>query len=118
VPGLLDLRYAWNHGVSFSLFWQNDSTGSALLAAGLSLMIVTMALVAFRTERPLIATSLGLIVGGAIGNIADRYRHGGVFDFLFILLGKHPLFICNSADVFISLGVALLLWDAFFVKAD
>jgi signal peptidase II len=118
LPGLLKLHYVWNHGVSFSLFWQNDSAGGALLAAVLSIMIVGMAVVAFRTQRPIIAASLGLIVGGAIGNIADRYRNGGVFDFLLVLLGKHPLFICNSADVFISLGVVLLVWDAFFVKPD
>jgi signal peptidase II len=118
IPGLLDLHYAWNHGVSFSLFWQNSSFGSVVLAAVLSLVIIGMAVAAFRTNKPILATSLGLIVGGALGNVADRYQHGGVFDFLVVRLGSHPLFICNSADIFISLGVVLLAWDAFFVKAD
>ena len=118
VPGLLGLHYAWNHGVSFSLFWQNSSFGSVVLAAVLSLIIVGMAVAAFRTHKPILATALGLIVGGALGNVADRYQHGGVFDFLVVRLGSHPLFICNSADIFISAGVVLLAWDAFFVKAD
>ncbi|MBL6939087.1 MAG: signal peptidase II [Alphaproteobacteria bacterium] len=118
IPGLLDLHYAWNHGVSFSLFWQNSSFGSVALAAVLSLIIIGMAVAAFRTNKPILATSLGLIVGGALGNVADRYQHGGVFDFLVVRLGAHPLFICNSADILISLGVLLLSWDAFFVKPD
>ena len=118
LPGLLDLHYAWTHGVSFSLFWQNSGTGSMLLAAVLTGVIIVMAVAAFRTHKPLLATSLGLIVGGALGNVADRYQHGGVFDFLVVRLGAHPLFICNSADILISLGVVLLAWDAFFVKAD
>ena len=116
VPGLLDLHYAWNHGVSFSLFWQNNGTGSTLLSVLLSIIIIGMAVAAFRTRKPLLATALGLIVGGALGNVADRYSHGGVFDFLVVRLGSHPLFICNSADIFISLGVVLLAWDAFFAK--
>ena len=118
IPGLLDLHYAWNHGVSFSLFWQNSTVGSVALAAVLSIVIVGMAVAAFRTKKPILATSLGLIVGGALGNVADRYSHGGVFDFLVVRLGSHPLFICNSADILISLGVVLLAWDAFFAKAD
>lgn len=104
--------------MSFSLFWQNSSVGSVALAAVLSVIIIGMTVAAFRTRKPLLATSLGLIVGGALGNVADRYSHGGVFDFLVVRLGAHPLFICNSADIFISLGVVLLVWDAFFAKPD
>lgn len=118
LPGLLDLHYAWNHGVSFSLFWQNSDMGSTLLSVVLGVIIVGMAVAAFRTNRPLLATALGLIVGGALGNVAGRYRYGAVLDFLVVRLGSHPLFICNSADIFISLGVVLLAWDAFFVKPD
>ena len=72
-----------------------------------------MAIAAFRTRKPVLATALGLIVGGALGNVADRYSHGGVFDFLVVRLGAHPLFICNSADIFISLGFVLWLLDEF-----
>lgn len=118
IPGLLDLHYAWNHGVSFSLFWQDSGFGSIALSVVLSVIIIGMAVAAFRTNKPILATSLGLIVGGALGNVADRYSHGGVFDFLVVRIGSHPLFICNSADIFISLGVVLLAWDAFFAKPD
>ena len=59
LPRLLDLHYAWNHGVSFSLFWQNSGTGSMLLAAVLSIVIIGMAVAAFRTHKQILATALG-----------------------------------------------------------
>jgi signal peptidase II len=115
VPGLLDLHYAWNRGVSFSLFWQNESFGSAVLAIALSAVIVVIAVWAFRATNVLLAAGLGLIVGGALGNIADRYVHGAVFDFLVVRLGSFPLFVCNGADVFITLGALAIAWDTLFV---
>ena len=114
VPGLLDTHYAWNRGVSFSLFWQNSNLGSAVLAALLMIVIVGFAISAFRTPRALVAAGMGLIVGGALGNIADRAAMGAVFDFLVVHLGSHPFFVCNSADIFISLGVICLAADLLF----
>ncbi len=111
IPGVLDVHDAWNHGVSFSLFWQNSSFGGGVLAALLLAVIVALTIAAFRTDRPLTAAGYGVIAGGALGNIADRLQHGAVFDFLLLHLGGWPLFICNSADVFISLGVILLAAD-------
>lgn len=57
------------------------------------------------------STGLGLIIGGAVGNVLDRYRHGAVTDFLdFHAFGWHwPAF--NLADVAIFSGVACILWD-------
>jgi signal peptidase II len=62
-------------------------------------------------EQPLIGGGLGLIIGGAIGNVIDRVRFGAVIDFLdFHALGWHwPAF--NVADSAISVGAALLLVD-------
>jgi signal peptidase II len=114
IPGLLDLHYAWNRGVSFSLFWQSETVGSAVLAIALSAIIAAIAVWAFRAANPLLAAGLGLIVGGALGNIADRYIHGAVFDFLVVRLGSFPLFVCNGADVFITLGAIAIAWDTLF----
>ncbi len=111
VPGLLDTHYAWNRGISFSLFWQNSDLGSAALAALLTGVIIALTISAFRTRWPLVAAGIGLIVGGALGNIIDRASEGAVFDFLVVRLGPWPLFVCNSADLFISLGVLLLAAD-------
>jgi signal peptidase II len=111
LPGLLDTHYAWNRGVSFSLFWQDGDLGSRVLAALLFLVTLIFAVAAFRTAKPLLAAAMGLIVGGALGNMADRALHGAVFDFLVVRLGVHPFFVCNVADIFISLGVLLFFAD-------
>lgn len=116
LPGLLETHYAWNRGVSFSLFWQNSDLGSAVLAAMLMGVIVGLAIYAFRTPRLVVAVGMGLIVGGALGNIADRVAQGAVFDFLVVRLGPYPLFVCNSADLFISLGVVCLAIDLLFMS--
>jgi signal peptidase II len=111
LPGLLDTHYAWNRGVSFSLFWQSGDLGSRVLAGLLFLVILVFAVAAFRTTKPLLASAMGLIVGGALGNMADRALNGAVFDFLTVRIGAHPLFVCNVADIFISLGVVLFFAD-------
>jgi len=117
VPGFLDTHYAFNRGVSFSLFWQSTSIGTEALAALQMVFILTFAVLAFRTHKPFVAAGLGLIVGGALGNIADRLGMGAVFDFLVVRLGSTPFFVCNTADIFISLGVIVLAYDMLFVKA-
>jgi signal peptidase II len=111
LPGLLDLHYAWNRGVSFSFLWQSTTLGSILLTVVLSGFAAVFAVAAFRTDRALLACGFGLVVGGALGNLADRALEGAVFDFLVVRLGAQPLFVCNSADVFISLGVICWLAD-------
>lgn len=116
VPGFLETHYAFNRGVSFSLFWQSSSLGSGTLAALQMVFILIFAIAAFRTSKPIVAAGLGLIVGGALGNIADRIGMGAVFDFLVVRLGATPFFVCNSADIFISLGVIVLVADMLLMK--
>jgi signal peptidase II len=111
VPGLLDLHYAWNHGISFSLFWQTSALGSAALQAVLLFVILGAGVLALRAHRLLLAIGLGLVTGGGLGNMIDRVTDGAVFDFLVVHLGRMPLFICNTGDIFISLGAILLLVD-------
>ena len=79
-------------------------------------IILTFAVLAFRAHKPIVAAGLGLIVGGALGNIADRLGMGAVFDFLVVRLGAIPFFVCNSADIFISLGVMVLGYDMLLVE--
>ncbi len=116
LPGLLDTHYAWNRGISFSLFWQNGDFGSEVLAAFLMTVTLVFAVSALRTDKKLVAAGLGLIVGGALGNMADRYNHGAVFDFLVVRLGSLMLFVCNTADIFISAGAVLFIADTVFAN--
>jgi signal peptidase II len=114
LTGFLHLVTVWNYGVSFGI----GNTGSA--AAALALSALAAAIVAGlvvwlrRAERRIVAAALGLVIGGAVGNVVDRLRFGAVFDFLdFHVWGWHwPAF--NLADSAITVGVGLLLLDALF----
>jgi signal peptidase II len=117
LSSFVNLVSVWNYGISFGLF----NTGSAAAAYLFVIMALAIAsaLVVWlkRTDRRLIAVALGLVIGGAIGNIVDRLRFGAVYDFLdFHVLGWHwPAF--NVADTGVSVGVALLLIDALFASS-
>lgn len=112
-----NLVRAWNTGVSFSMFNNWGSLGVILLS------VVALSIVGFlvywlytETDR-MIQVALGFIIGGAVGNVADRVRLGAVFDFLdFHVAGHHwPAF--NVADSFICIGAALIIIRTVYLKA-
>lgn len=114
VTSFFNLVMAWNRGVSFSLFSHEAAVMPYLLSA-LALAIAGFLLAWLRrVDRPFPAVCLGLVIGGAIGNVIDRLRFGAVADFLdFHLWGYHyPAF--NVADMGISVGVLLLVLDSLF----
>jgi signal peptidase II len=106
-----NLVVVWNRGVSFGMF---DSAGRlgpwALSVLALAVVVLLLGWLR-RADHPITATGLGLVVGGAIGNVIDRARFGAVIDFLdFHALGWHwPAF--NVADSAIFVGAVLLLVD-------
>jgi signal peptidase II len=114
VTSYFNLVMAWNRGVSFSLFWHEAEYMPYVLSA------VALGIVAFllswlrKADRPFLAVSIGMVIGGALGNVVDRLRFGAVTDFLdFHVLGYHwPAF--NVADTGISVGVALIVLDSLF----
>lgn len=112
IPGLLEYAQVWNRGVSFGLFRQDADMGRYLLIAVLAAIIIGVSILAWRAANSLTAIAYGLIVGGALGNLADRAFHGAVFDYLFLHLGPAPLFVCNFPDIAISGGVALLIAES------
>jgi signal peptidase II len=113
IPGLADFRPALNRGVSFSLFAQDSDSGRYVLMAVVAAISAAVAVAVWRAASRLSAVAYGLVLGGALGNLADRARFGGVFDFLSLHLGSVPLFICNLPDIAISAGVVLLFAEAF-----
>jgi len=104
-----NLVLVWNKGVSFGMFADAQSWMPWALTA------LALGITAFlahwlrRAESVLIALALGLVIGGALGNVIDRVRFGAVLDFLdFHAYGFHwPAF--NVADSSIFIGVVLLL---------
>ncbi|CAM4045747.1 signal peptidase II [Palleronia rufa] len=96
-----------NSGVSFGMF--GDLPPLALV--GLALAIVAwVAVLAFRSGRRSDAAGYGLIMGGALGNVADRLRLGGVTDFLDFYIGTTHWPAFNLADTAIFCGAVILLF--------
>jgi len=109
IAPFLNLRLGYNTGVSFGIF-QDMFSVYPLVLAGISMTIVIGILFwAVRTTSHLETFALGLIAGGAFGNVVDRVRQGAVIDFLNVYVGawRWPTF--NMADVMITSGVGLLL---------
>lgn len=100
----------WNTGVSFSMFNNHGDLGRIVLCV-LSLVVCAFLLWWLKKEKDKIKIiSLGLIIGGALGNVIDRVRFGAVLDFLdFHIAGHHwPAF--NLADSFICIGAGILIF--------
>lgn len=109
VAPVFNLVRAWNTGVSFSMFNNYGSFGAWMLS-GVALLIVGFLIYWLKSETNRLAqAALGMIIGGAVGNVIDRVRLGAVFDFLdFHIAESHwPAF--NLADSFICIGAAVLI---------
>jgi signal peptidase II len=114
---IFDLRYTENHGISLGLFQASSDAMRWVLVAITSAIAVGVAWWLTREEKKGDQIALGMVLGGAIGNILDRTRHGYVVDFADLHFGEfRPFFIFNVADAAISIGVAILLLRAFLVK--
>src|SRR3546814_12951196 len=101
-------------GVSFVLFAHDADMTLWVLIAVARVIVAVMVVWLRRADRTLVAAALGLVIGGAVGNVVDRLRFGAVADFLaFHLMGYHwPAF--HAADAGITVGVALLVLDSLF----
>lgn len=111
VTSFFNLVLVWNRGVSFGMFSEAGDAGPLILT-GLAIAVVLGLLYWLRqAEGWVLLTGLGLVIGGALGNVIDRIRFGAVVDFLdFHIAGYHwPAF--NIADAAICVGAGLLLLD-------
>lgn len=114
VTPFLDLVYQSNKGISYGLLPLDSTRGQWLLAgfAGVAVLAMAAWLARFVTSR-LVAASLGLIMGGAIGNAIDRLVLGGVADFIQVHAFGYYWYVFNIADAAIVAGVCGLLYDSF-----
>jgi signal peptidase II len=108
----LDLVMRWNPGISFSLFSADSPAGIALIVTVVVVVIAILLWWMWNVARKPLAIGLGLVIGGALGNLVDRLVHGRVADFFDLHAFGRDFFACNPADVMISLGVVLLIYDS------
>ncbi len=112
-----DLTWTENRGVSLGLFSAQSREGQLVLV-GLTSLIAAVVTVWMLRERLLgDITALALILGGAIGNIRDRYLYGYVIDYADLHIGGvRPFLIFNVADAAISIGVVIILVRSLFMS--
>lgn len=107
---------AFNKGVSFSMFDGGGLWGRVVLII-FALCIVLFLIHWMKSERSaFVRLALGLIVGGALGNVADRLRMGAVYDFLDFYYGAYHWPAFNAADSFICIGAFLIVMHAICSK--
>jgi signal peptidase II len=112
-----DLRWTQNFGVSLGMFEATSAEmrwGLVAVTAGIALMVGIWML-----REKLFGDILGLalILGGALGNIRDRYEFGYVIDYADLHFGEfRPFLIFNIADAAISIGVVIILARALFLS--
>lgn len=116
VMPFFDLILTWNRGISYGLFQQDGPFGQYLLLGLKGAVVLLLWIWLSRAENRLSALSLGLIIGGALGNAIDRLAYGAVVDFALFHLTTASFslqwYVFNLADVAIVAGVAGLLYDA------
>ncbi|MBO0751632.1 MAG: signal peptidase II [Bradyrhizobiaceae bacterium] len=120
VAPFVDLVLTWNTGISYGLFRQSGPVAQEMLVvfklAAVALLMVWLA----RTRSRLVGASLGLIVGGAVGNLIDRALHGAVMDFVLLHFTTASFtfqwYVFNLADAGIVAGVAALIYESAFLQ--
>ncbi len=123
ITSFFDLVLTCNKGVSFGLL-NRAGLSSAVFALAAGAIVIVLAVWLSRVQARLLAVAIGLIIGGAIGNVVDRLRFDGVIDFLSFHL---PRAVCNTlwngcwpafnlADSAICLGVAAMLLDGMLLR--
>jgi len=112
ITPFFNLVMVWNPGVSFGLFGGSGDAGRWLLSV--LALVITGALTVWlwRARSRLVALAVGLVIGGALGNVIDRLYWGKVADFFDFHIAGYSWPAFNVADSGIVVGVALLLFDS------
>ncbi len=116
---IFNLTYTENNGISLGLLNATTPVGRWMLVALTSAIAIAVAVWIGREKHRLDQIALGLVLGGALGNILDRVRHGYVVDFADLHFGDfRPFLVFNVGDAAISIGVVILLLRAFLARKE
>lgn len=107
-----NLVMVWNPGVSYGLFPAHGPLGTALLAVFSLGAVGALSWWLWSARRKILAVGLGLVIGGALGNLIDRLIYQKVADFFHFYVRGYDWYVFNVADCAITIGVVALLYDA------
>jgi signal peptidase II len=114
IPGLLEFHYAENPGAAFSIM--EDNPLLLTIVATFALGIIIWLARSIPKDERVMRFAFALIIGGAIGNLIDRYSRGFVVDFISAHYGEYYWPTFNIADSAISCGTPLVIWRSFFME--
>lgn len=116
---IFQFTYTENNGISLGLLNATTEIGRWMLVGLTSGIALGVAIWMGREKNRLDQIALGMVLGGALGNILDRARHGYVVDFADLHFGQtRPFLIFNIGDAAISIAVVILLLRAFLSRKD
>ncbi len=113
VTPFFDLVLVWNPGISYGLFKQNSDAGRWVLIGFAVAAATALTYWLAQLQTRMAAASVGLIIGGALGNAIDRVHYGAVADFFSFHVSGFNWYVFNLADVAIVAGVVGLLYNSF-----
>lgn len=115
VNDFINLSLTWNTGIGFGLLSFNNSFVYNLITTLIGIVIIILIYIALRSDifEKIIYS---VIIGGAIGNIYDRFTYNAVPDFVDLHYNNFHWFTFNVADIFITIGIIGMLTKEFFKK--
>ena len=115
INNFLNIDLLWNIGIGFGLFSSDSTTFYNFMTLLITFVILVLFYIFIKSENPDKA-AYALILGGAIGNLYDRLIFQAVPDFIDLHYNNFHWFTFNVADIFISLGILIILMTSFFIK--
>jgi signal peptidase II len=118
ITPFFNLVLTYNRGMSFGLFNNGAGVNALLFSLLAAVIVAVMVFWLSRVESSLLAVAIGLVIGGALGNVVDRIRFGAVVDFLDFYIGTWHWPAFNVADSTICVGVAAMLLDGLLLRRE
>ena len=115
ISSFINLNLIWNKGIAFGLFSYGEKFEYNLLT-GLIIMIIAIVFWMIIKTKGLEKYGFLMILGGALGNIFDRLYYSAVPDFIDIYYKNFHWFVFNVADIFITVGVLMLIKNEITIK--
>ena len=116
INSFLNFSLVWNDGIAFGLFSLEKNFYYNILTSIILLITIFIIFMGYRASNMFEKLSYFMIAGGASGNIFDRLYYSSVVDFIDITIANFHWFIFNVADIFITLGIVILLSREFVNK--
>ena len=115
INSYINLILVWNTGIGFGLLNFEANLFYHFISGLIAIIILVIVYICIQADR-FEKISYAMVIGGAIGNLYDRLSYFAVPDFIDIHIGNYHWFTFNIADIFITIGITILLIKEFFLK--